>query len=539
VKVKRLLAFAALCVQSATVACAGYGSKVPIAVRYQQHPSMAKVVHLTRALKAVSLPKIDGISTTLELAGRGEVALVGSEKPLSGSPPKVVFFVKITALVGPADLSHVPGMNLAFPARIPAGPLRIAALENGSWITVGTAGDKDGKAVTFKAIAANPVINLAAYQTYELSVYSGPVLRVLQPPTLTSDNPNSAARGAIAHVTLTGTNFVAGATTVSVDGNVVVSSVNVTSSTQLTADFLGGTSAPIGAHNVTVTTSAGTSNSQTFTINAGQQSFAYTGAQQSFVVPPGVTQVTIVANGAQGGSGGAPFGGIPGAGQAAGSITATIAVTPGETLPVFVGGVGASAAGSTPSPYGGPGGFNGGGAGGNGDSGGGGGGGGSSDVRQGGADLGHRVVVAGGGGGGGGPTSSETAQSGGDGGSGGGTTGGTGGAGAGLEGSTGGGFGGSQSGGGAVGDGGGSGASGGQTGTGGSGGSGAGTDNGGGGGGGGGYYGGGGGGGLSNPYGHFGGGGGGGGSSYVEASATNVTSLQGTQLNGGSVVITW
>jgi len=81
---------------------------------------------------------------------------------------------------------------------------------------------------------------------------------------------------------------------------------------------------------------------------------------------------------------------LAGCSGAGGSVKATIPVTPGEKLAIFVGGYGATA-----------GGFNGGGTGGStgGSGGNGGGGGGASDVRQGGDRLANRVVVAGGGGG--------------------------------------------------------------------------------------------------------------------------------------------
>lgn len=111
--------------------------------------------------------------------------------------------------------------------------------------------------------------------------------------------------------------------------------------------------------------------------------FDYTGADQTFVVPPDVTAITVACYGAQGGGGGT--GGILGGFGLGGSIQCRLPVTPGETLHVFVGG--------TPSALG-VGGFNGGGTAGNG---GGGGGGGASDVRQGGSAVTDRVVVAGGG----------------------------------------------------------------------------------------------------------------------------------------------
>jgi hypothetical protein len=102
------------------------------------------------------------------------------------------------------------------------------------------------------------------------------------------------------------------------------------------------------------------------------------GSAQSWVVPAGVTQVTAVAYGAAGGPGS-----LPGASGLGGSATATLSVTPGETLQINVGGAGGSGAG-----------FNGGGAGADPAVG----GGGASDVRRGGTSLAHRVLVAGGGG---------------------------------------------------------------------------------------------------------------------------------------------
>ncbi len=111
----------------------------------------------------------------------------------------------------------------------------------------------------------------------------------------------------------------------------------------------------------------------------GQQSFHFTGKSRSFTVPMCATTVYVDAIGA------------PGDGGYGGEVSATIPVTPGETLIVTVGG-----AGHNPK-----GGFNGGAAGTPNKNGKpiGGGGGGASDVRQDGNTLANRVVVAGGGGG--------------------------------------------------------------------------------------------------------------------------------------------
>ncbi len=235
--------------------------------------------------------------------------------------------------------------------------------------------------------------------------------------------------------------------------------------------------------------------------------FSYTGAQQTWVVPAGVTSVTVDIQGAKGGRGGSgPLGGDGGRTQG------TLAATPGETLYIYVGGVGVDANGT------GAGGFNGGGAG---AINGGGGGGGSSDIRKGGSALSNRVGVAGGGG---------ASGVGGAGGAGGNTTGQAGGTSAGAGGGVGGG-GGTPSAGGA---GGGAGGVGGTLGTGGAAGSGVGNIAYGGGGGGGGYYGGGGGGGGNAQF----GGGGGGGSSYGSG-LTVVTHTQGYRAENGQIILTY
>lgn len=124
--------------------------------------------------------------------------------------------------------------------------------------------------------------------------------------------------------------------------------------------------------------------------------FDYTGAEQTFVVPAGVTSIEVDVRGAEGGDaigtavgwGGGPCNVDGGDG---GRVVATIPVTPGETLYLYVGGEGSMITG----------GFNGGGspapcsgtevisAG----------GGGGSDIRQGGNTINDRIIVAGGGGG--------------------------------------------------------------------------------------------------------------------------------------------
>ena len=105
---------------------------------------------------------------------------------------------------------------------------------------------------------------------------------------------------------------------------------------------------------------------------AGFDLFDFTGNTQSFVVPDGVTSVTITADGGDGGSW-VPEVGISRPGGGGGSVTATFNVTPGDNLLVIVGGRGGGGEG------------------------GGGGGGGTAVVNS---TTGTLLVVAGGGGGG-------------------------------------------------------------------------------------------------------------------------------------------
>jgi hypothetical protein len=126
--------------------------------------------------------------------------------------------------------------------------------------------------------------------------------------------------------------------------------------------------------------------------------------EHEFVVPPAVNSLRATLIGGNGASG---HGGFPGGTGA--TVTATLTVTPGETLYVEVAGSGMD----LPSGFGSPGGYGGGGAGGDrrsfGTYIGGGGGGGASDLRTCSASsctaassLASRLVVAAGGGGGGG-----------------------------------------------------------------------------------------------------------------------------------------
>jgi hypothetical protein len=124
--------------------------------------------------------------------------------------------------------------------------------------------------------------------------------------------------------------------------------------------------------------------------HAETKTFEYTGGEQTFTVPAGVTSLEVLAIGGSGGSSGAVPGGL------GARVTADLAVTPGQTLYVIVGGDGQTDA------QGGSGGFNGGGDG-EGATADAGGGGGATDIRttplSAGLGTDTRLIVAGAGGG--------------------------------------------------------------------------------------------------------------------------------------------
>lgn len=149
---------------------------------------------------------------------------------------------------------------------------------------------------------------------------------------------------------------------------------------------------------------------QGFNVTAQSVTFNYTGAVQTWTVPPCVTSITVDAQGAIGGHSTFSRGGY------GGRVQCTLAVTPGSILNIYVGGKGDSAVAVGPTT-GGAGGFNGGanGAWAYSDYAGGGGGG-ASDIRIPPYTLTERVVVAAGGGGGGYDYSTTDDDRGGDGG---------------------------------------------------------------------------------------------------------------------------
>ncbi|MCO5950471.1 cadherin-like beta sandwich domain-containing protein, partial [Mucilaginibacter flavidus] len=132
-------------------------------------------------------------------------------------------------------------------------------------------------------------------------------------------------------------------------------------------------------------------------VQADTAVFNYTGSVQTFTVPAGVTSLQVDASGGRGGKGSDQGGGVRASG---GRVQATMAVTPGQVLSIYVGGAGSDFQYGHTDNQPTPGGFNGGGSAPYGYQSGAGGGGGATDIRINGLSLSNRVLVAGGGGGG-------------------------------------------------------------------------------------------------------------------------------------------
>jgi hypothetical protein len=105
-----------------------------------------------------------------------------------------------------------------------------------------------------RTVTVTTAAGTSGAQTFTIDLPPGPGT-----PTLTSVSPNQGLRGTTVAVTLTGTDFVVGATTVNVGSGMTATNIVVGSTTSLTVDFVLDPAAVVGPRVVTVTTAGGTS----------------------------------------------------------------------------------------------------------------------------------------------------------------------------------------------------------------------------------------------------------------------------------------
>ena len=155
----------------------------------------------------------------------------------------------------------------------------------------------------------------------------------------------------------------------------------------------------VGTYVVTynATDLAGNSSSANRTVTVYKSSFTYTASVQTFIVPPGVTSISVDAYGASSSVSSGIYGYCGGYQAKGGRVQTDLSVSAGETLYVYVGGMSVTCYGGNDcTPSGGQaGGWNGGGKGsGTSEA-----GGGATDIRSGGQSHENRIIVAGGAGG--------------------------------------------------------------------------------------------------------------------------------------------
>ncbi len=175
-------------------------------------------------------------------------------------------------------------------------------------------------------------------------------------PTITTISPTtSIAGGGAFTLTVNGTNFISGISTVKWGG--ATRTTNFVSATQLTASILASDVTSTGSYAVTVSNTLGgttnTSGSSSYTVSGTVVNTfnSSTNTDLTWLCPSGVTSVTIEAWGGGGAGGGgnytSPITCNAGGGGAGGSyVQYTISVTPGNTYYYYVGagGAGVSAA---------------------------------------------------------------------------------------------------------------------------------------------------------------------------------------------------
>jgi len=218
-------------------------------------------------VNSASNPAAAGSYISVYATGEGQTNPPGVDGTLDGSPaPQPV--QKVTAMIGgisatvqyaggsPGLVAGVLQVNLQVPQALAFGNavpvvLNIGGATSQTGVTIAVKGSGTG----------NPLA-----------------------PALASISPGTGAPGTTIPVTLTGTNFVAGASVSVSNPGVAVSNVNVVNGTQITTVFSIAPSAATGAYNVTVTTAGGTSAAVTFVISASQ-SLAITSLSTNSPVP--------------------------------------------------------------------------------------------------------------------------------------------------------------------------------------------------------------------------------------------------------------
>lgn len=277
---------------SITPAIGAQGAVVPISLRGFNFVSGASVgVSSTNiTVSNVNVVSSTQITATLSIAFAAPTGSISVTVTTSGGTSTPVTF-SITAASVPTLTSISPASG-SIGATVPV-TLTGTNFLSGATVSINNAGVTVSNVTVVSAtqitatFAISPSVSagVANVTVATANGTSGPVtFTVGSPaPTLSSVSPASGAQGADVPVTLSGSNFVAGATVNVGGGGVTVSNVNVSSSTQITATLTIAAGAPLGPVNVSVTTSNGTSGTVAFTVSPS-------GPSLTSITPPNGSQ---------------------------------------------------------------------------------------------------------------------------------------------------------------------------------------------------------------------------------------------------------
>jgi hypothetical protein len=192
-----------------------------------------------------------------------------------GTSDPVTYTVLGPVLTSISPTSALRGQGAAIPVSIFGSGLTgaTAVTMSGGGITVGpitvVSDTQITTTFTIAAGAAGTARNVTVTAPGGVSNSVAFTVTIPATPTLTSISPSTGVRGTAFQVTLTGTNFKTGETTVAVSGTgVSVSGVTVTSPTTATATLTITTTATLGARTVTISVAgaAAASNTVPFTV---------------------------------------------------------------------------------------------------------------------------------------------------------------------------------------------------------------------------------------------------------------------------------
>ncbi len=239
-------------ISGATVGVTGSGitvSNVVVVSGTQITATLTLAANATLGASNISVTTSAGVSNTIPFTVNAAAPTLTSVTPNSGTQ-------------GTAVNVTLAGTNFIAGATVGA---------TGSGITVSNVVVVSGTQITATlTLAANATLGPSNISVTTSAGVSNTIPFTVNAaaPTLTSVTPNSGTRGTAVNVTLAGTNFIAGATVGATGSGITVSNVVVVSGTQITATLTLAANATLGASSISVTTSAGVSNTVPFTVNA-------------------------------------------------------------------------------------------------------------------------------------------------------------------------------------------------------------------------------------------------------------------------------